>query len=235
MPVINMGMHGGLGKASYMEVSANIREGDIVLLMPEYLIFWSDDALEGNDLILAQWMEYDLGRLRFVSPDRYPTILLTIAQVKSTRLAAYLYQGEDLGRGTYLNSSFNSHGDFIGHLNLEAPTKTLPQDSYIKSDFFLPEGFDFLEDFNLDAKAKGVMVFLEFPASRDLNCRVTKVDKFERLYKALEEHTTIPVLTSPDEVCFPNSYFFDTIYHLNASGRRAMTERLIKDLLLILP
>lgn len=235
MPVINVGLHGGLGEISYREVSEYIRPGDIVVLMPEYHMFGEEQVLEGNDSVLAQWAEYDLNKLRFIRPGHVPTILLTIAQVKATRVAAYAYENGDLLRGIYLSKNFNSRGDFIGHLNLESPPKKMLFDTYLKSDVLHDSGFDFLERFNLEAKAKGAIVFFEFPASRDSNCRLTGIEKFTRLYRALQEQTTIPILTPPGQICFPNSYFFDTPYHLNAIGRQVMTERIIKDLTPVLP
>lgn len=235
MPVINIGLHGGLGEVSYWEVSEYLRPGDIVLLMPEYHIFTGEQDLEGNDSVLAQWMEYDISRVRFISPERIPTIILTLAQVKTTRMAANLYESGHLGRGIYLSKNFNDNGDFIGHLTLEPPVKNMLFDTYLKSDVFSTNGFQFLENFNLDSTAKGAKVFFEFPASRKYNCKLTGIEKFTRLYHALQERTTIPILTPPGQICFPDSYFFDTPYHLNATGRRVMTERLIKDLAPVLP
>jgi len=235
MPVINVGLHGGMGEVSYREVGAYLRPNDIVLLLPEYYMFGDEEALEGNDSILAQWIEYDWSRMRFVSFARIPAITLTMAQVKITRVAAFAYEGGDLGRGIYLSENFNSRGDFVGHLQFETPVMTAPFDAYLKSDILYNFGFDFFERFNRDALKKGATVYFEFPASRDTNCLLTGIEKITRLYRSIQERTTIPVLTPLNQICFPDAYFFDTPYHLNAAGRQAMTERIIKDLSPFLP
>lgn len=235
LPVVNLGLHGGIGESTYKELSGYIRPGDIILLMPEYVMFMSESYLEGSDIALAQWMEYDLTRLRFVNPRRIPILILTMAQVKATRWLAFLVTSGDLNRGIYISKNFNSHGDFIGQVNVIEPTKKLENTPYIKSSDYYLESYRFFEQFNLDAKTKGAVVYFEFPASRELNCKVTGMDKLQEFYSTLLEWTTIPVLTSRDEICYPNSYFFDTIYHLNSIGRRAMTERIIKDLIPLLP
>ncbi|MBV6396598.1 MAG: hypothetical protein HFACDABA_02198 [Anaerolineales bacterium] len=235
MPVINAGLHGGMGEISYREVRASLRPGDIVLLMPEYYMFGDEQAVEGNDSILAQWIEYDLSRMRFISFARIPTLALTMAQVKMTRAAAFAYEAGDLGRGIYLSKNFDSRGDFVGHLQIEPPDMTAPFDIYLKSNILSNVGFDFFEQFNLDALEKGATVYFEFPASRDANCRLTGIEKITRLYWSIQERTTIPVLTPLNQICLPDAYFFDTPYHLNAAGRQTMTERIIQDMLPVLP
>lgn len=235
MPVVNMGMHGGIGRSTYNELREYIQPGDIVVLMPEYIIFWSKEILEGNDVVLAQWMEYDLNQLRLIAPDRIPMLLLTMAQIKATRQFASLFLDADLDRGIYNSQNFNSHGDFIGQVNSDKPIKNLQIDPYFNSSDYYMETYYFFEQFNLDAKSKGAVVYFEFPASRALNCKVTGKEQLEEFYSTLLNWTTIPVLTAMNEICYPNSYFFDTNYHLNGVGRRVMTERIIKDLLPLLP
>lgn len=231
LPVVNLGIHGGIGKSTYEELGENIHSGDIILLMPEYVIFEAEGVLEGNDVPLAQWIEYDLRRLHLVSPARAPALLLTIAQIKAGRGVVSFLSGGQLNRGVYNSDNFNSRGDFIGQVTATAPIKRLQEGSYFKSDTYYMKTFAFFEQLNQDAMAKGAVVYFEFPASRESNCRATGQERFKELYAMLQEWTTIPVLTNLDEICFPNSYFFDTNYHLNGVGRQAMTLRIIKDLL----
>lgn len=235
IPVVNMGLHAGLGKYSYKELSRHIGAGDIILLMPEYSVFSSPDHLEGNDLGLAQWTEYDLSRLVLFEPQRVPELILTMIQIKATRsLTSFLTQG-DLGRGAYTSAEFNSHGDFIGQADAAGPVKKLPSDAYLLPGDFSLETYQFFEQFNRDAQAKGATVYLEFPASRGLNCLVTGREQFQMLYENLKKLTTIPVITNMDELCYPNSYFYDTIYHLNGIGREIITQRIVRDLQPYLP
>lgn len=235
LPVVNLGLHGGIGESTYKELSDYIRAGDIILLMSEYVMFRSADYLKGSDIAIAQWIEYDLTRLRFLNPSRVPTLILTVAQVKAQRQLAYLVTNGDLDRGVFISENFNDHGDFIGHLNDIEQTKKLEDDPYFTSGDYYLESYQFFEQFNLDAKKKGAIVYFEFPASRDINCLATGKERLLEFYTTMLEWTTIPVLTARDEICYPNSYFYDTHYHLNAVGRRVMTERIIKDLIPLLP
>jgi hypothetical protein len=231
IPVVNMGLHVGLGESSYKELNNYIRPGDIILLMPEYSIFRNDDILNGNDLALSQWSEYDLARLRLVDPVRVPTLILTMVQVKATRQLSSMLGKGDLERGVYTSGEFNSHGDFIGQVSAVEPIKNLGREAYILPGEFNLNTYLFLEQFNRDAKSKGALVFLEFPASRGLNCIVTGEQQFQKLYDNLKKLTSIPVITDMQELCYPNSYFYDNIQHLNGVGREVMTMRIIRDIL----
>lgn len=235
MPVINLGLHGRIGSSTYYELMEYIRRGDIVILMPEYLIFQSKEVLDGNEFIIAQWVEYDLGRLRFVEPKRVPNLVLTIAQNKATRRFASFLSGGDLNRGLFISENFNRQGDFIGHANTISPIARVQGGPYLQPGTFYREIYIFFEQLNQDAKAKGAVVYFEFPASRESNCKATGREVFEAFYARFQEWTTIPVLTDLDNVCFPNSYFFDSYYHLNGLGRQVMTQRIINDLEPYLP
>jgi len=235
LPVVNMGMHGGIGESSYLEVAEDLRPGDIVILMPEYLIFASNELFQGNDVVLAQWMEYDLKKLRLVRPGRVPAVLLNIIQTKANRRLASVFLNPDLDRGLYLMKNFNTRGDFIGHVGVSEPLRNLESEPYLKSSNFDREVYEFFERFNLQAQQIGAAVYFEFPASRAFNCRQTGEERLRNFRDSLLNWTTIPVLTPFDEVCYPNSYFYDTYYHLNGVGRQVMTERVIRDLQPYLP
>ena len=235
MPVINMGIHGGIGESSYLEVFEQLRSGDIVILMPEYIVFGSDVLSRGNDVILAEWIEYDLERLRLLSPQRVPDILLAMLRIKATRQAASLFLSGDFDRGVFIARNFNSHGDFIGHIDINQPIEDIQNGPYFSSIDDFSGAFAFFKQFNLGAQGKGAVVYFEFPASRAQNCLQTGREQIKKFYSALLRETNIPVLTALGEICYPNSYFYDTNYHLNGVGRQAMTERVIKDLLPYLP
>ncbi|MBV6396600.1 MAG: hypothetical protein HFACDABA_02200 [Anaerolineales bacterium] len=235
LPVVNMGMHGGIGESSYREVAEYLRPGDIVILMPEYLVFASGELFQGNDVVLAQWIEYDLTKLRLVRPSSVPVILLNLLQTKANRRLASAFLNPDLDRGVYVMKNFNAHGDFIGHVGVSEPVKNLESGPYLQSSNFERGVYEFFERFNLQAQQIGAAVYFEFPASRALNCKQTGEERLREFYGALLNWTTIPVLTPFDEICYPNSYFYDTNYHLNGVGRQVMTERVIKDLLPYLP
>ena len=46
----------------------------------------------------------------------------------------------------------------------------------------------------------------------------------------LRSHLRAGVVSSPDRYSFPQTEFFDSIYHLNGHGRQLRTNRVIEDL-----
>src|ERR1044072_7706982 len=89
--------------------------------------------------------------------------------------------------------------------------------------------FVFLENFNRFAQERGARVYFEPPASRQRNCKATGNAPMADFFKTFAERSSIPMLMSPEEVCLPNKYFFDSEYHLNAQGRELRTTRLIEN------
>lgn len=91
------------------------------------------------------------------------------------------------------------------------------------------DGIAFLNDFSIFTKQHNVKVFLSFPAIPDIYYH-NKVRFFEKCYSQLLSNLTMPILGSIEEYVFPVKYFFDTVYHLNADGRRIRTEQVIGDI-----
>ena len=87
----------------------------------------------------------------------------------------------------------------------------------------------FLEQFAGAAREKGAEVYFEAPASRKSNCETTGEASLANFFKNFEARSSILVLTSPEQVCLPDKYFFDTAYHLDAQGRELRTRRLIEN------
>ncbi len=236
LPVVNTSLHGEMVINSMREMSPYIQKGDIIVIMLEYELFASQRALDGKDFFVAQWVEYDPTRLRLFALERQIKLMQTIINLKFTRGLTRL-MGTDFGRGVFVNANFNAHGDFIGQL-LAPPIEEISNNSsYISRKEFYAGAYTFLEEFNQAALAKGAVVYYEFPASRDLNCRVTGLEAFQNFYDSLLKNTTIPVITPFDlnQICLPDSMFYDTIYHVNGEGREILTTRIIRDLTPLLP
>ena len=234
VPVINDGLHAGLGVVPLRELERHIRKGDLIIVSLEYSMFSSQDIMEGDRAFLSDWIEYSPDRLQYLSDPfaETPGIYVTMLQRKINRgVNAFLLGGSlDETRGVFSGTKFDEEGDFIGHLDQASmPPKKIPSVPYpisnLQDDIFV-----FLQDFNQIAREKGAQVYFEAPASRQSNCEATGRASLASFFQTFTERSSIPVLTSLEEVCMPNKYFFDTIYHLNAKGRELRTKRLIENL-----
>jgi hypothetical protein len=234
VPVINDGLHAGLGIAPLRELERHIHKGDVIIVSLEYGMFSSRDIMEGDRAFLSDWIEYSPDRLQYLSNPlaETPGIYVTMLQRKINRgVNTFLLGGSlDETRGVFSGTKFDEEGDFIGHLDqASVPPRKIPSVPYPVSDLE-DDIFVFLQDFNQTAREKGAQVYFEAPASRQSNCEATGKAPLTRFFQTFTERSSIRMLTSLEEVCMPNKYFFDTAYHLNAKGRELRTKRLIENL-----
>ena len=231
LPVINDGLHAGLGLVPLRELQDYLRKGDIVIISLEYNLFVSQDVREGNSAFLSDWIEYSPRRIKYLSDPwkKVPALYTMMLQRKVNRqLNFYLFGGSvDETRKIFNGTKFDPNGDFIGHLQtFSADAVKIPATPYpvfgLQEDIFV-----FLENFNRFAQERGAKVYFEAPASRQRNCKATGKAPMADFFKIFAERSSIPMLTPLEEVCLPNKYFFDTEYHLNAEGRELRTKRLI--------
>ena len=233
IPVINDGLHAGLGVAPLRELQDYIRTGDVIIISLEYPMFSSRQSRKGDRTMLSDWIEYSPGRVRYLSDAwrEAPALYSVMLQRKVNRsVNTFLFGGSlDEERDVFIGTKYNSNGDFIGHLDQEStPPRKITFEPYpvsvIQADMFI-----FLEEFHQTALEKGAQVYFEAPASRESNCETTGATSLAIFFKTFEERSSIPLLTPLEEVCLPDQYFFDTAYHLNAKGRQVKTERLIEN------
>jgi hypothetical protein len=235
VPVINDGLHAGLGVVPLRELKEYIRPGDVIIISLEYTIFSSKAVMEGDTAFLADWIEFAPRRTAYLFDPwaQAPGIYATMLQRKvNRRLESLLHQGslEEI-RAIFEGRSFDDNGDFIGHLKENVkPTTKIPDLAYPVTR--LDEGiFLFLEDFRQFAEARGATVYFEAPASRQTNCLATGEAKMANFFRVFKTKSSIPLITPLNQVCMADKYFFDTPYHLNAQGRRIRTRQLIENLL----
>jgi hypothetical protein len=232
VPVINDGLHAGLGVVPLRELQEYLRPGDIVIISLEYSMFASEDIMEGDLAFLSDWIEYSPRRIRYLSNPwkQVPALYATMLQRKVNReVSRYLFGGSlDETRSVFIGTEYDANGDFIGHLEeASMPRRKIPSVPYDVSS--REKIFIFLEGFYQAARDKGAEVYFEAPASRKTNCENTGAIEMANFFKTFEQHSSIAVLTPLEEVCLPDKYFFDTAYHLNAEGRYLRTQRLIRN------
>ncbi|HLO16911.1 MAG TPA: hypothetical protein VK206_18900 [Anaerolineales bacterium] len=239
LPVINLGLHASLGlKTSLNIVEKYAAQDDIIVIIPEYEYFDQSSSMYGSDTILADFIEIDPANLQYVAPGKWidlPLITFDVLERKLDRESALLL-ADPVDRDVYLRSNFNRYGDMIGHLGKKPlrPNEISAEAALPTNLNLITTSFDILEEFHQKMINKGVIVLFDFPSLRMRNCKKTSLELFDHLVSALKARTTIPILSTPDERCYPDKYFYNTQYHLNAVGREARTWQVIESLSLML-
>ena len=223
--VVNTAVNAGYGlKYIIDDIKPFVREGDTVLLVPEYAHFFNRTFYGGEPL---------LGALN-VAPSSVK--LLDHNQLLATARDAPKYSLDKFRmllkariRGVdarpYTRSSFNSHGDVVAHWELKpkpfANTKLL-------SGEYEPQAMQYVLDFAAFVESRGGRFSLSYPCLNQGSYSQSgdAVAKVQQEFRASGLH----LVGTPARYSFPDQLYFDTHYHLVKEGQIRRTEYLIEDL-----
>lgn len=229
LPVVNMGVNAGFGLRFMLnQVKPNLRQGDTVVIVPEYEQFYGH--LNGSTTLIEALTIFPQAVAFLDSPEQYAMIageFPVFAQGMLTNLIGNLRPREGF---VATRQSFNSHGDIIAHLDVPPPidvtNHTLLTD---KEHAINDEAIQVLNQFDGYTKRVGARGFVIFPAIPEKQARDSR-GQIEDVYSRLQKQSSIPILGTPADYIFPVNYFFDTVYHLNRQGREARTQKIIRAL-----
>ena len=232
--VVNMGLHAGLGlRLPLNEVRGYIQRGDVVVISPEYQLFWG--LFDGDDILAwALYLKPDMVRY-FDTPWQFWAVARTLPTFVQLRMLTYLQsniQSESAIPG-YDRRSFNRYGDVVGHLTIPSlDISKVPLFTIANRDLEM-DAIEYLNDFESSVRSSGGDVFIEFPPVPDKQYRENEAD-IQRLYTYLSAHLKSRIIAGPAETVLPLSDFYDTVYHLNADGRNKRTQLVIEKLRAVL-
>lgn len=227
LPVVNLGLHAGLGLDFILnELNASIKKEDVVFLSIEYYL-GSKGMYELQQNAISYFPEAlsyvqsappkPFEQLRYLLNDRIENIKTNLGYVIS-RLR------NKPSKTAYRRKYFNKQGDSEGHLNLESNSALADGGEMY---YYHWEGISKLNIFYEQARAKGVRVYFiytNYPVSQfELNKKT-----IEKYQQDLQRELLIPILGAPQDFVYPDSYFFDTVYHLNRKGRENRTVKVIE-------
>lgn len=236
-PIVNLGMHGGLGLNFMLnEAAAVIKNGDIVILSIEYYLSTEGDFKlqkevtkyfpKANDYITTDYLR----ELSYTIQEKAESIRANISFLKSkiikknnknTLTTAATENDEAL----YHLKNFNIYGDMVGHLNMKFVDIEIGSKPFqISYEYY--KGIQLINSFIQTAKEKNVTVYFIFPPypSYQFKMNFATIKKYET---DLKRDLNTPILTKPEDSIYDKVMFFDTIYHLNKMGRTLHTQFII--------
>jgi hypothetical protein len=230
IPVVNAALHFQLGSHFLMEqLKRTVRKGDIVLISMEYVM--TSKGIQEEQLSVAdfyppaqQWIQYQSTNERVVA---YAT----------HRLADFKLMMGELWSGTrrkpisiddttsvFFRKCFAKNGDLLGHLNNPSPGFNNPE---ISDEIVYDKQIQDFNDFYDFATQKGVSVLFTFPTYAESGFE-KNMPVIRKLEKQLRDNLKIPIIGNPENSVMDDSFFFDSVYHPNAKGRKIFTSRLIQ-------
>lgn len=231
MPVVNLGLHGGLGNAFHEEIAKlNINAGDIVVVCHTELS--DNDSLTGGELA---WLAYDYNReiWPIIRKKDYFYMLCVYPSYLRKSYALWASNEGNIGstKSSYTRSAFNEYGDI-----LFKPERSQmdTQEFFRNHNICVPEINDIctnrLNKLNQFCSDRGaVMVVAAYPIAYGEFAEFDEAD-FRTFQAELDAKLDCDIISDYTDYFFPYHYFYDTAYHLNEEGTNARTRQLIEDL-----
>ncbi len=225
MPVVNMGLHGGLGNAFHEEMTRlNVTEGDIYIICH---CSYSDDGLLKNSELAWITLENHPSLWKILRKEDYLPMIKSYPVYLKKCIALWLTDsGNKMDEGVYSRAAFNEYGDIEWADN--------GQEYVFKDgDIFVPQISDNvcerLNDLNIYLKERGATLLIAgYPITK--NETTPEAELYIKFQKELEEQLDVPVISDFTDYFYPENYFLNTEYHLNTLGKRERTAQLISDL-----
>jgi len=240
IPAINMGLHGGLGLDFILNnVKQNIKKGDIVILAIEYYLDEIEYAMISYVTNLypkaKEFVEYDthyyLEKLKFefskaqlARKRLFNSLFSKVFKFKEARVIAES-DFNQFDTTIYSRKKFNLNGDEVGHLD-KPPLKKIRGGIPIESKDY-SKCIDKLNEFAKYVEYRGAKVYFTYPSYPE--------SEFKKYHKSimhfddqLRDELKIPIISTLEDFIYPDSLFFDTVYHLNKEGREMRKDKTIK-------
>jgi hypothetical protein len=225
MPVINMGLNVDLG-LRYMlnEIQPAVRNGDIVLIFPEYSHF-SDLPLDGRSRELGTLIKLCPECVSGIStPTQAYNVVVGLFEASESDILRAIRKPEEQSP-VYVRQGFNAWGDMVAHLDQPTPSGFAGAISEVKVSSPNP-AIELLNKFYESLDAVDMQVFLIYPAI-PINIYKAQQKNFNTLDKLIKTDIEFPVIGTPQDFIYASKYFYDTTYHLNRAGREAHTDHVI--------
>ena len=211
LPVINMGLNVDLG-LRYMlnEVQPALRDGDIVIIFPEYGHF-SDVPLDGSPRELGYVIKLCRECISGIStPTQAYNAVSGIFEASESDILQAIKNSKKKP-AIYSRQSFNAWGDMVGHLDKPAPSGFAGTISQIEVSSPNP-AIELLNTFYQSLDGRSVQVFLMYPAI-PISIYKAQEKNFIALDKLIKTDLEIPVIGTPRDFIYARKLFYDTTYH----------------------
>jgi hypothetical protein len=220
---INTGTHAALGLIYMMDNTARfIKEGDIIVVSPEYDQFYGDFAYGGYELLVTTF-DVDRSSLGLLSAKQWMNLYAYIPKYAITKLNPMKYRKEKHSI-LYYENSFNEYGDVTLHWNWPGRV-VLPLE--INGDLN-QSVFEALKTFEGEVTKKKAKMFVTFPGFQESSYKhnLNKVKEVEATLRKMN----FDILGTAAEYKINDSLMFDTPYHLRGTATEYRTKRLISEL-----
>lgn len=223
-PTVNMALSYGLGLTFMLnEVKNQLNKGDKVIIIPEYNL-----PLEGNKKLLTLVNDINPNAKYFFGFDALDWLKFTIYNFQRVGSSLfYKIKNADKFEPTSIRTAFNDHGDMVAHLDM--PNKRpLKDKEKLFNNLYNNELAEINQFVELATKA-GAITYFSFPCypKSEFSANQQAIKFFENRIKSNFKGN---ILNGAEDNLYEEEDFFDTVYHLNRTGRAKRTNYFVKTL-----
>lgn len=226
--VVNFGMYAALGTTVMLDLSQDlVREGDIVILIPEQ----QEQTLSGffDPAVMWQGADGAWELLRALPKEYLGRMAGQFPYFAADKCAAVLRGRPPQGTGVYRRDAFNAAGDVASPLCernvMEGgydPNTPIRFDGELLSEEFAGRARAYAQA----ARDKGAAVWYAFCPMNALAVEGTEGP--DGFFDAVQSALGVPVVGDPNDSVLDAGWFYDTNFHLNASGKTVYTRLLVR-------
>lgn len=223
---INTGIHASIGLFYMMSNSLEfIKEGDIVILVPEYQQFYGDYAY-GNDgeELTRTIFDVNISKIHLLNIKQIINVIQVLPKYSFSKFKVSEYFGVKK-RDFYSVNSFNKYGDAYKHWVLK---KEVFKSYGNMGNNLNQEIFNAIKEYQIEIEKKNAVLFISYPCYQDLSY-LSSNDNIKEIETQLKRKG-FKTIGSPEEYMIPDSLMFNTPYHLSKKGVDYRTNILISDI-----
>lgn len=226
MPVVNMGLHGGLGNVFHERmIRFNISEGDIYIIC--HTDFSDDNEISNKELA---WItiedHFELWKI-LRAEDYIPMLKAYPTYLKKCLELWIMGTGNEIDEdNVYNRNAFNEYGDIEWEdSGLEYVFKA--EDAYVPR--ISDNVCERLNELNQYLSQRGATLLIAgYPIAK--NEFTPNPELYEKFQAELEQKLDIPVISDYTDYIYDEKYFYNAPLHLNNEGKKIRTAQLISDL-----
>ena len=229
MPVVNLGLHAGLGNMFHEDIAKiNINSGDLVIVCHSN---FSDDNIIKDTALAWITVEYHKDLWEIIRPEDYCNMLRAypVYWWKSFKLWITL-DGNKTSDGSYSRSAYNKNGDDIikDHpLSADKLAKLFSINNHPPK--INDTCIDRLNEFNKYITEIGATLLIAGYPIGYVQYKPS-TEEFNEFQQKLADKLDCEIISDYKNYFMPYTYFYDTILHLTNDGAVIRSLRLIRDI-----
>ena len=230
--VVDFGMYADMGTVVMLDwAKSEVRPGDLFIIAPEQNAQALSCYVGGEDVWQAS--DGNFSQLGLLPSRRWEALAAAFPSFAGKKLG-YFFTGAPDPEGVYAKSSFNAYGDIDypdrGYNILSQdydPNNTISFSQDMISQDFISE----LNGFAREVYARGGRVCYHFSPmnAAALAPGATQMD-VDSYYDYLQSQLLFPILGDPNRCILDSGWFYDSNFHLNASGAAVFTKLIAEDI-----